>query len=71
MIIEVTSRSPKMDLEQIIEESKVKISKPSCWRTLKSKDYCCRTSAEKWELVEFHQTERLAWAEEYIMYPDE
>jgi len=49
IITEITNHSGQ-SLTQIIEETKVDISKPTTWRTLKDNRFSCRTSKVKWSL---------------------
>jgi len=70
IITEVTNHSG-LSLTQIIEETKVDISKPTTWRTLKDNGFSCRTSKVKWTLDDKQRKARLAWAKRYIQMPDE
>ena len=71
MLIEVTKANPSMSVSQLVEESKIDISKTTGWRTLKDNGFNCRASPEKWEIPEHKRKERLKWARHFIHMPEE
>jgi transposase len=71
LIIHQTLVKPDLTLDQIIEETKVDISRPTAWKVLKDNGFEYKPSKVKWTLTEDHRRQRLAWAKHYIKMPEE
>ena len=70
MLIETCLEHPDMTVNDLLEETKIDVSKTTGWRVLRSNGFKCKTSRTKWSISPEHQKERLKWAKEYIKKPD-
>lgn len=71
MIIEEVQQDPSLNVDQIIEESKVEVSNTTARRVLKEHKFRYKTAPEKWALTDQHCKDRLNWAREFISKPAE
>lgn len=70
-LIETVRGHEDMSINELIEESKVNMSKGTAWTTMKQYGFKCKTQSVKWNLEPYHKEERLRWAKEHINKSDE
>lgn len=70
-LIKTVKDNKDLSIREVLEESKIDISKTSAWNTMRDYGFRCRTQSIKWSMEPHHKEARLKWALEYIKKPDE